>query len=145
MKEGRSMADPNSPVREVMSRGAITIDEKLTLRAMAAVLAQADIGIALIGRADGSAGIVSERDVIRALADDADADEVWAADIMADSLVFAEPEETIMLNRITVALRRNQEKARTRRQDRTLLSLDDHVLRDIGVRRHEILARMAGL
>ena len=32
------MADPRSPVREVMSRGAISVDEKLTLRSLAAVL-----------------------------------------------------------------------------------------------------------
>ena len=89
------MADPNNPVREVMSLGAISIDEKLTLRSLAAVLAELDIGVAVVARPDGSVGIVSERDVVRALAADADADEVWAADVMADDLVLAEPEETI--------------------------------------------------
>ncbi len=89
------MADPHSPVREVMSRGAISIDEKLTLRSLAAVLAELDIGVAVVARPDGSVGIVSERDVVRTLAAGADADEVWAADVMADNLVLAEPEETI--------------------------------------------------
>ena len=89
------MADPNNPVREVMSRGAISIDEKLTLRSLAAVLAELDIGVAVVARPDGSVGIVSERDIMRALAAGADADEVWAADVMADNLVLAEPEETI--------------------------------------------------
>ena len=90
------MADPRNPVREVTSRGAISVDEKLTLRSLAAVLAELDIGVALVARPDRSVGIVSERDVVRALAAGADPDEVWAADVMVDNLVFAEPEETIV-------------------------------------------------
>ncbi len=90
------MADPNNPVREVMSRGAISVDEKLTLRSLAAVLAELDIGVALVARPDGSVGVVSERDVVRALAEGADPDEVWAADVMADALVIAEPEEAVV-------------------------------------------------
>jgi predicted transcriptional regulator len=90
------MADPNNPVREVMSRGAISIDEKLTLRSLAGVLTELDIGVALVARTDASVGIASERDVVQALASGADVDEVWAVDIMADHLVFAEPEETIV-------------------------------------------------
>jgi signal-transduction protein with cAMP-binding, CBS, and nucleotidyltransferase domain len=90
------MADPNTPVREVMSRGAISIDEKLTLQSVASVLADLDIGVALVARADGSAGIVSERDLVRAIAAGAGTDEVWAADVMTDDLVLAEPEETIV-------------------------------------------------
>jgi predicted transcriptional regulator len=90
------MTDPRNPVREVMSRGAISVDEKLTLRSLAAVLAELDIGIALVAAPDGSASVVSERDVVRALADGADADEVWVADVTSHDLVIAEPEETIL-------------------------------------------------
>jgi CBS domain-containing protein len=90
------MAEPNSPVRDVMSRGAVTVDEKLTLRSVSAVLAELDIGVALVARPDDSVGIVSERDVVRALADGADPDEVWAADVMMEEIVVAEPEETIL-------------------------------------------------
>ena len=90
------MADPRNPVREVMSRGAISVDEKLTLRSLAAVLAELDIGVAIVARPDGSVGVVSERDVARALAAGADPDEVWAADVMSDDLVLAEPDETIV-------------------------------------------------
>lgn len=90
------MADPRNPVREVMSRGAISVDEKLTLRSLAAVLAELDIGIALVKGPDGSASVVSERDIVRALADGADPDEVWAADVTSNDLVLAEPEEAIV-------------------------------------------------
>ena len=90
------MADPSNPVREVMSRGAFSVDEKLTLRSLAAVLAELDIGVALVVQPDGSVGVASERDVVRALAAGADPDEVWAADIMTRDLVVAEPDEPIV-------------------------------------------------
>jgi CBS domain-containing protein len=102
------MADPNNPVREIMSRGAISVTDKLTLRSLASVLAELDIGVALVARPDGSAGIVSERDLVRALADGADADEVWAADVMNDDLVLAEPEDPI----VEVAARMTSESVR---------------------------------
>jgi hypothetical protein len=53
------MADPNKPVREVMSRGAISIDETMTLRSLAAVLAELDIGVAVVARKDASASFRS--------------------------------------------------------------------------------------
>ena len=90
------MADPRNPVRDVMSRGAVSVDEKLTLRSLAAVLAELDIGVALVARPDGSVGVVSERDIVHALADGADPDEVWAADVTSPDIVLAEPEETIV-------------------------------------------------
>jgi predicted transcriptional regulator len=102
------MEDPRGPVREVMSRGAISVNEKLTLRSLAAVLDELDIGVALVACPDGSVGVVSERDVVRALAEGADPDEVWAADVMIDDLVLAEPEETI----VDVAERMSAESVR---------------------------------
>jgi CBS domain-containing protein len=102
------MGDPNNPVREVMSLGAISIDEKMTLQSLAAVLDELDIGVAVVARPDGSAGIVSERDIVRALAQGADADEVWAGDVMTEDLVLAEPEETI----VDVAARMSAERVR---------------------------------
>jgi predicted transcriptional regulator len=90
------MADSHNPISDVMSRGAISVNEKLTLRSLAAVLAAKNIGAALIRQPDGATEIVSERDVVRALADGADPETVWAADIAADDIVFASPDETIL-------------------------------------------------
>ena len=90
------MADPNNPIREIMSRGAISVTDTMTLRSAASVLTELDIGAALVALPDGSAGIVSERDLVHALADGADTDEVWTADVMTEGLVLAEPEEPIV-------------------------------------------------
>ena len=102
------MADAGNPVRELMSRGAISVHEKVNLRSLAIVLTELDVGVALVARPDGSAGVVSERDVVRAIADGADPDEVWAADVMTSDLVLAEPEETIL----AVAKRMSAESVR---------------------------------
>jgi CBS domain-containing protein len=95
------MADARDPVRDLVRGAPVSIDEKLTLRTVAAVLSEEDIGAALVERADGSLGIVSERDVTRALSDDADPDIVWSGDIMSDDLVTAHASEPVM----SVALR----------------------------------------
>ncbi len=66
------MTEPREPVRRMMSVGAIAVDEKLTLRSVAAMLAELDIGVVVAARPDGGAAIVSERDIVRALAGGAD-------------------------------------------------------------------------
>ena len=79
-----------------MSRGAFSVDEKLTLRSLASVLAELDIGAVLVTEPGGSVSIASERDIVRALAADADPEEVWAADVTSADLVVADPEESIL-------------------------------------------------
>lgn len=88
-------------MRTLIAAEPVTVSEKLTLRGLAAVLAAEEIGTTFVRRGDGSPGIVSERDVIRALANGADPDEVWAADVMTEELVTALADERI----IDVAIR----------------------------------------
>jgi len=64
---------------------------------------------------DGSTvGIVSERDVTRALADDADPDAVWSANIMTEERVTAEADEADEADEaiLRVALRMLDERIR---------------------------------
>jgi CBS domain-containing protein len=85
-----------SPVRLIMSTEPVSVDEKLTLRSLAAVLAADAIGVVFTRRADGSQGIVSERDIVRALADGADPDTIWAADVMTQDLITVHPDDLII-------------------------------------------------
>ena len=66
------------------------------------VLAASDVGAALVRCTDGRVGIVSERDVTRAIAQDADPDTIWSADIMTEELVTADSSEAIL--RVAVRL-----------------------------------------
>ena len=87
---------PRDSIGELVSGGSVTVDEKLTLRSIAAVLSAADVGAALVHRDNRPVGIVSERDVIRALADEADPETVWSADVMTQDLVTADAGEEIL-------------------------------------------------
>lgn len=87
---------PRDPVGRLVQRDPVMVAEKLTLRAVAAVLSGAGIGAALVDCGDGTLGIVSERDIVRALADDADPDEIWSADVMTEDLVVADVSEPIL-------------------------------------------------
>ena len=50
----------------------------------------------LVRRDDEAVGIVSERDVVRALAGDADPDAVWSVDVKIQDLVTADAAEAIL-------------------------------------------------
>ena len=64
----------------------VSVDEKMTLRSVAATLSKLAMGCALVRRGDDWVGIVSERDVLTALSGDADPDAVWAADVMTEEI-----------------------------------------------------------
>jgi CBS domain-containing protein len=66
-----------------------------TLRDVARRLATVDVGALVIGSEHAATGVVSERDVSRALADDADPDEVWAADVGRRPLVRVAPDDSV--------------------------------------------------
>jgi CBS domain-containing protein len=87
---------PSDPVITLVRTDPVSVDEKMTLRSVAAVLAAIDIGAALVHRNHEPVGIVSERDVVRALADDADPDAVWSADVMTEDLVTAGADEPVL-------------------------------------------------
>jgi CBS domain-containing protein len=87
---------PHDPIIRLVKPDTITVDEKLTLRSISAVLSAATMGAALVRRNGGLVGIVSERDVVHALADDADPDTVWSADVMSEDLLSVESRDVIL-------------------------------------------------
>jgi CBS domain-containing protein len=87
---------PRDSIGQLVTGDPVTVDEKLTLRSIAAVLSASDIGAALVQRDGRPVGVVSERDVVGALAEDADPDTVWSADVMTEDLVTADAHEAIL-------------------------------------------------
>lgn len=69
-------------VETVMHSPVVTIEGTATLRKAAGALRDANVGTLAVMDGNGIAGILSERDVTRALADGADPDEIWVADVM---------------------------------------------------------------
>jgi CBS domain-containing protein len=69
----------------MMESPVATVAANATLRSAARALREGEVGTLVIMGGDDIVGIVSERDVVRALADDADPDDVWVADVMSAS------------------------------------------------------------
>jgi signal-transduction protein with cAMP-binding, CBS, and nucleotidyltransferase domain len=87
---------PHDPIIGLLIDQPVSVAERLTLRSLAAVLSAADIGAVLVRRDDGRTAIVSERDITRALADDADPDTIWSADVMSEDLIEADVRDSVL-------------------------------------------------
>jgi CBS domain-containing protein len=97
------MASQNDAIRTLVKRPTVEVDADATLRQVAVTLADDYIGVAVVrglrprgapgSRADG---LVSERDIVRALADGANPDTEVARNIMTADLATAAPSDSIM-------------------------------------------------
>jgi len=83
-------------VRAVMARPAVTLSPETTLRAAAATLHDAGVGAAPVVGPAGLVGVVSERDVLSAVAERGDPDDVWVADVMTEDVVAVDADEPII-------------------------------------------------
>lgn len=95
---GREQAmalDLGAAVESVMSVRPVLAEPEMSLRDVARLLVDEGIGAAVVRGADHPVGVVSERDVVRALADGADPDVASAADVMSPDLVSAAPDDPI--------------------------------------------------
>lgn len=82
-------------VERVMTTGAVWVNGSMSVRSAAATLADAHIGAVIVRREDGSQGMLSERDIVRALADGVDADTATAGDLAIAPLVTAEIDDHV--------------------------------------------------
>ena len=81
-------------VASIMTSPAVVVRPDLCLRDVAQCLHQAGVGAAVVTRGGTVAGIISERDVVAAVADGADPGEIWAADVMTPDPVWADPDDS---------------------------------------------------
>jgi CBS domain-containing protein len=84
------------PLGPLVADAPVSVDEKMTLRSLAGTLSELAMGCVLVRRDNDWAGIISERDVLAALASDADPDAVWAADVMTEEIVTVDADETVL-------------------------------------------------
>lgn len=76
--------DEATTVGSIMQRSVHAIESDITLRAGARRLRDAGVGAMAIVRGGEIVAIISERDIVRALADGADPDQIWVGDVMTD-------------------------------------------------------------
>jgi signal-transduction protein with cAMP-binding, CBS, and nucleotidyltransferase domain len=82
-------------VKEVATREAVIVPPQMCLREVSAVMAGQDIGAVIVGTAQRALGIVSERDVVTAIATGADPDKATAAGAMSGDVVSVRPGDTL--------------------------------------------------
>jgi len=71
------------------------LDPESTLRDAAHSMVGQGVGAVVVLGPDGPTSIVTEKDIVRALANEADPDSVWTADVASDPLVALESASTI--------------------------------------------------
>ncbi|HVM54140.1 MAG TPA: CBS domain-containing protein [Acidimicrobiales bacterium] len=88
---------PDDPVRVLMSTPAASADPNVSLFDLAATLEAEGVGAVTLMTADHLDGVVSERDIVRALAAGCDPADVWAADVMAGEPLYADLDDPIVI------------------------------------------------
>lgn len=84
------------PVGELATRPVVTVDATATLRQATHELWVENVGAAVVERDGRPAGIVSERDVVGALAQGADPDETLVEAVMTADVLVAHPHDRVL-------------------------------------------------
>jgi CBS domain-containing protein len=88
--------DGRMRVQGLVARPVVYVHPNDKLQQLATTLVEESIGAALVRGPHGAIGLVSERDVARAIADGADPDRVTVEQIMTDELVTVAPNDDLL-------------------------------------------------
>jgi len=84
-------------VASAMSTEVLSVGPGHTLRQVAAIMASAKVGSAVVHDTDGSGvGIITERDILRSVAANEDLDAETAGDHQTSEVVFASPSWSLL-------------------------------------------------
>ncbi|GAA2760264.1 DUF1918 domain-containing protein [Actinopolymorpha rutila] len=86
---------PEDPVERIMGAPVVNVDAHDSLRVTAVSLADAAVGALVVMDQGSPLGMISERDVVHALAADADPEEVQAHNLVGATTVWASPTDSI--------------------------------------------------
>jgi CBS domain-containing protein len=82
---------PMKLLRDVAIRHLLTVDPGASLRRAAKVMTDRGVGCAVVVEKEKVAGIVTERDILRAVADDRTMDDAKVEDVMTRDVVSGAP------------------------------------------------------
>ena len=92
----------DDPIGSILQRPAVTVHPDDSLRSVASVLSQESIGLAVVRgaspsdhRGEKAIGVLSERDIVQAVADGLDAERTSAAEVMTVDFASARPDEAL--------------------------------------------------
>ena len=78
-------------LRDVAVRHLLTIDTQATLRRAAKVMTDRGVGCAVVIENEKVAGIITERDILRAVSDDKIMDDAKVGDVMTPEVISGSP------------------------------------------------------
>jgi signal-transduction protein with cAMP-binding, CBS, and nucleotidyltransferase domain len=87
----------DDPVRRLMHGEVVCADMGASLRELAETMSEEEVGSVVVCELNQVVGIVTERDVVAALGDGADPDDLRASDIMSEGPICAEPDDSLQL------------------------------------------------
>ena len=87
-------ATPSEPVRNLVTRPPVLVRGDDPIRRVARLFVEESFGAAVV-RGLGRPAIVSERDIVRAVADGLDLDTTCVEEIMTDDLAVAGPQDRV--------------------------------------------------
>jgi CBS domain-containing protein len=90
-------------LRDVAIRHLLTVDPNASLRRAAKVMTERGVGCAVVVEKEKVAGIVTERDILRAIAADKVMDDTTVADVMTRNVISGSPGWDIMKAAETMA------------------------------------------
>jgi CBS domain-containing protein len=88
-------ADAGDSLSHVVRPVAITMAPTATIREIAVQMTANEIGLVVIGGEGRLLGVVSERDIVRALAEEADPEDERASDIMSVDVLSAQSSTSV--------------------------------------------------
>jgi CBS domain-containing protein len=90
-----SIIHPDDPIRLLVSSPTASIEPTATLHDVAVKLDRECVGALMVTPDESVSGIVSERDVVRAMAVGGALDDIWAADVMTEEAFRVDLDDTI--------------------------------------------------
>jgi predicted transcriptional regulator len=88
--------DENDQVHQLVQRPTVYVHRNDTLRRVAETFIEESIGAALVRGNHGAIGLVSERDIVRAVAEGSSVDRTHAEDVMTEDLVTVGPNDDVL-------------------------------------------------
>jgi CBS domain-containing protein len=92
---GEAVLGDDAPITTYMSDAIVTVEPTASLREVATIIADASVGCVVVGTPDDVDGVISERDIVRAVADGLDLDSTTVAEVESKTLVWATSDTTI--------------------------------------------------
>ena len=88
--------DHDTRVQALVARPVVYAHPNDTLRQLAVMFVEESIGAALVRGAHGTIGLVSERDIVTAIADGANPTRRTVSDMMSEDLITVAPDDDVL-------------------------------------------------